>query len=228
MSEAVCSLFETLSPGVPVAFWKGAYIYPEQFQHHVYEIAGALPDKKYAVNLCEDRYLFLVSFAACLLKSQISLLPPSCAEKEIERLLNLYAEAYCIVDNKTDVDRPGQFAVQLGDIKNVARHRYDFDSEAVATIMFTSGSTGAPKSHQKCWKDLVASSLKLKQGLDIEKSGFDTIIATVPPQHMYGFEMSILYPLVNRACIHAGRPFFPLDIKNDIQDLVKISKGILK
>jgi len=41
----------------------------------------------------------------------------------------------------------------------------------------------------------------------------------VPPQHMYGFEMSIVYPLINKACMHAGRPFFPQDIKNDIQDL---------
>jgi acyl-coenzyme A synthetase/AMP-(fatty) acid ligase len=217
MSESGCTLFETLSPDVPVAFWKGAYIYPEQFQLHVFGIAEALPDQKYAVNLCEDRYLFLVSFAACLLKSQTSLLPPSCAEKEIERLLNLYDDAYCIVDNKTDADQPGQFAVQLGDIKKVVPAIYGFDRDVIAAIVFTSGSTGTPKPHQKCWKDLVTSSLKLKQALDLEKSGFDTIVATVPPQHMYGFEMSIIYPLVNRACMHAGRPFFPLDMKNDIQ-----------
>ena len=221
MSEAGCSLFETLSPDVPVAFWKGEYVYPKQFQQHVYAVAEALPDKKYAVNLCDDKYLFLVAFAACLLKSQPNLLPPSRAEKEIERLLDLYADAYCVVDSETDKVRAEQFVVQLDNINTNARTQpdYNFESDAVAAIVFTSGTTGSSQPHQKRWKDLAISSLKLKQSLDLEASGFDTIVATVPPQHMYGFEMSIVYPLVNQACMHAGRPFFPQDIKNDIQDV---------
>jgi len=219
MSEAGCSLFETLSPDVPVAFWKGEYVYPEQFQQHVYAIAETLPDKKYAVNLCDDRYLFLVTFAACLLKSQPSLLPPSRAEKEIERLLDLYADAYCVVDSETDMAWPEQFVVQLDNINTKTQPDYNFESDTVAAIVFTSGTTGSSRPHHKRWKDLAISSLKLKQSLDLEASGFDTIVATVPPQHMYGFEMSIVYPLINKACMHAGRPFFPQDIKNDIQDL---------
>lgn len=219
MSETGCSFFETLSPDVPVAFWKGEYIYPDQFQQHVYAIAESLPDKKYAVNLCEDRYLFLVSFAACMLKSQSSLLPPSRAEKEIERILNIYADAFCIADSGTDVAHPGHFEIQLDNIKRVTPMRYEFDCDAVAAIVFTSGSTGEPQPHPKRWKDLVTSSLKLKQRLDFEDSDFDTIIATVPPQHMYGFELSIIYPLVNRACMHAGRPFFPHDINKYLQDV---------
>lgn len=219
MSEAGYSLFDTLSPDVPVAFWKGEYVYPEQFQQHVYAIAETLPDKKYAVNLCDDRYLFLVTFAACLLKSQTSLLPPSRAEKEIERLLDLYTDAYCVVDSETDMDWPEQFVVQLDNINTKTQPDYNFESDTVAAIVFTSGTTGSSRPHQKSWKDLAISSLKLKQSLDLEASGFDTIVATVPPQHMYGFEMSIVYPLVNQACMHAGRPFFPQDIKNDIQDV---------
>ena len=217
MSEAACSLFESLSPDVPVAFWNGEYIYPDKFQQHVLAVAESLPAGKYAVNLCEDRYHFLVGFAACLLRSQTSLLPPSRAAKEVERILCDYADAYCIVDSGADRTYPGQFAVDLTSISRSATHAYAMDHDAVAAIVFTSGSTGVPQPHQKRWKDLVASSEKLKQRLNLESGGFDTIIATVPPQHMYGFELSIIYPLVNGACMHAGRPFFPQDIKDELE-----------
>jgi acyl-coenzyme A synthetase/AMP-(fatty) acid ligase len=38
------------------------------------------------------------------------------------------------------------------------------------------------------------------------------VVATVPPQHMYGIEMSVLLPLLGGAGVHAGRPFFPADV----------------
>src|SRR4029450_11457983 len=38
------------------------------------------------------------------------------------------------------------------------------------------------------------------------------IVATVPPQHMYGMELSILLPLIGGRAVHAGRPLFPADI----------------
>jgi acyl-coenzyme A synthetase/AMP-(fatty) acid ligase len=42
-------------------------------------------------------------------------------------------------------------------------------------------------------------------------ASFD-LVATVPPQHMYGMEMSVLMPLLSEVSVHAGRPFFPADV----------------
>jgi acyl-coenzyme A synthetase/AMP-(fatty) acid ligase len=39
-----------------------------------------------------------------------------------------------------------------------------------------------------------------------------TVTGTVPAQHMYGFESTILLPLQNRAAMDAGHPFYPADI----------------
>ncbi|MGZ5131127.1 MAG: AMP-binding protein, partial [Caldimonas sp.] len=39
-----------------------------------------------------------------------------------------------------------------------------------------------------------------------------TLVATVPPQHMYGFESSVLIALHGGAAFDAGRPFYPADI----------------
>jgi acyl-coenzyme A synthetase/AMP-(fatty) acid ligase len=38
------------------------------------------------------------------------------------------------------------------------------------------------------------------------------IVATVPPQHMYGFESSVLAPLATGNALCAERPFYPADI----------------
>ena len=39
-----------------------------------------------------------------------------------------------------------------------------------------------------------------------------TLVATVPAQHMYGFESSVLVALIGGAAFDVGRPFFPADI----------------
>jgi acyl-coenzyme A synthetase/AMP-(fatty) acid ligase len=38
-------------------------------------------------------------------------------------------------------------------------------------------------------------------------------VATVPPQHMFGLETSVLAPLLVGACTYAGRPFYPEDVR---------------
>ena len=45
------------------------------------------------------------------------------------------------------------------------------------------------------------------------------IVATVPPQHMYGMELSILLPLIGGMAVHAGRPLFPADIAQALGEL---------
>jgi acyl-coenzyme A synthetase/AMP-(fatty) acid ligase len=39
-----------------------------------------------------------------------------------------------------------------------------------------------------------------------------TLVATVPPQHMYGFESSVLLAMHGGATLDAGRPFYPADV----------------
>ena len=39
-----------------------------------------------------------------------------------------------------------------------------------------------------------------------------TLVATVPPQHMYGFESTVLVAMLAGAAFDCGRPFYPADI----------------
>jgi acyl-coenzyme A synthetase/AMP-(fatty) acid ligase len=52
----------------------------------------------------------------------------------------------------------------------------------------------------------------IRRALGIDDSTVPAIVATVPPQHMYGMELSILLPLIGGMAVHAGRPLFPADI----------------
>ncbi len=45
------------------------------------------------------------------------------------------------------------------------------------------------------------------------------LVATVPPQHSYGFESSVLLALLGGAAFDAGRPFYPADIADALARL---------
>ena len=60
-----------------VAWREGTAVTATTFLAHVRQVAATLPEADSAVNLCEDRYAFLVAFAALVLRGQTNLLPPS-------------------------------------------------------------------------------------------------------------------------------------------------------
>ena len=45
------------------------------------------------------------------------------------------------------------------------------------------------------------------------------ILATVPLQHTYGMEFSVLLPLIAGMAVHAARPLFPADIARALAEL---------
>jgi acyl-coenzyme A synthetase/AMP-(fatty) acid ligase len=92
------------------------------------------------------------------------------------------------------------------------------DADQIAAYVFTSGSTGQPVPHAKRWGMMVRSAKaegeRVRQHLGQHNplSPAFTVTATVPAQHMYGFESSVLLPLHNQAVLDASHPFYPADI----------------
>ncbi|MGH8737792.1 MAG: AMP-binding protein, partial [Burkholderiales bacterium] len=80
-------------------------------------------------------------------------------------------------------------------------------------VVFTSGSTGRPAPHVKTWGSLVRGALALGRHLGLAPSTAPQIIGTVPPQHMFGLEATVMLPLQWRGALDAGRPLLPSDIK---------------
>src|SRR3989344_5366520 len=142
-------------PDDPLAWHGGEKIVCGRFLAEVAQLSERLPDRRYVLNLCEDRYHFLVGFAAALIRRQTSLFPPGCAPKILGQMHEEYGDVYCIVDQDEhlagiETFRYGQCA-DLGDGGEMPYMPDDF----IAALVFTSGTTGRPQPHSKTWGSLV-------------------------------------------------------------------------
>ena len=199
-------------PGRIIAYDDGNVIDVFRFHCHVRGVAARLPQSGYAVNLCEDRYRFMVSLCAVALRGQTTLLPPSRAPAVVDDVMRRHPGAYAIGDQVLDVtpmhylQLPEPLPQATGEVPRVPL-------EAVAVIGFTSGSTGQPKPYPKTWaqfRDGCRQNLSVLHTLWGQH--VPALLATVPPQHMYGMEMSVILPLLGGVAIANGRPLFPLDV----------------
>jgi acyl-coenzyme A synthetase/AMP-(fatty) acid ligase len=130
----------------------------------------------------------------------------------LEQLAAAYPEAYTIGDGADPV--PGFVHAPL---VLTARSHATATVPLVpvlqtAAIVATSGSTGAPALHLKPWGTLVACSEAAADRFGFGRPAPASIVGTVPPQHMYGFETTVLLPLHAGASSYAGSNFFPYDI----------------
>lgn len=197
----------------------------QRFLREVRALAEWLPAGSHCLNLCEDRYRFILTLCAALQRGQPTLLPPSRAPSVILEMLERYPEAHCVGDDGVGgcplerlppryTELPATFEAWQGPIECPL-----LPAEALAVIGFTSGSSGPPKAQPKTWGSFCRSSA-FNAALLREIAGEGAqILATVPAQHMYGMETSVLLPLLGGFPIHPARPFFPADILHALQQL---------
>jgi len=212
-------LLAAASPQRVITWREGRAVTVNQFLADVKALAARLPAAQAAVNLCEDRYAFLVAFAALLARGQTNLLPPSRAARAIDETLAAHSDSYTLGDADLDPPPPGYLrfttdaeAVFAGPATLVA-------GTALAAIGYTSGSTGVPRANPKQWDKLAISTEHNDALLRALAGGDYHVVATVPPQHMYGLEFSVLLPLFGRASVCASKPFFAADIAASLQQL---------
>jgi acyl-coenzyme A synthetase/AMP-(fatty) acid ligase len=187
------------------AWARGRAIDVGEFLADVHATAASLPVGD-AVNLCEDRYAFLVAFCAVACRGHANLLPASRAPQAVAETLAAYPGSHALVD--ADLPMPGANGRRI-DVPLIP-------AEQIVVIGFTSGSTGRPKPNAKRWASFAASNAHniaaLEALIDFSATPLAHIVATVPPQHMYGIELSVLLPLLGPFSVHASRPLFPADV----------------
>lgn len=166
------------------------------------------------IDLCEDRYKFLVAYAAALSVGHTVLLPSSRADEIVADVQRTNAGSYRIDDA----------AVEAALRSAMTQQPINTSIPADMTVMvgYTSGSTGQPKTFPKRWHTVNGSNSRNAQMIRAAIGGNPDavwVLATVPPQHMYGMELSILLPLSGNMAVHAGRPLFPADIASALAEL---------
>jgi acyl-coenzyme A synthetase/AMP-(fatty) acid ligase len=215
------------SPAAALACRDGQVLAAAQFLGDVAMVGTLLPDRRYVLNLCQDRYHFAACLAAAMVRGQTTLLPSSRAPAVLERLRQDFPATYCVTEGDDDVGElervvlPAELPHQAAGMDAASVPRVPADH--VVAITFTSGSTGQPTAHPKTWGPLVRSAAAEAVGLAIDGGdGGATVtglVGTVPPQHMYGLESTILLALHNGLIMHAARPFYPEDIRQALSEL---------
>lgn len=200
----------------PFAWHRGQKISRRAFLGDVYACAASLPKRKYVLNRCEDRYLFLVGFAAAMLRDQVTLCPPALTKQFIGHLRTEFSDMYCLTDDQA-VDGLPTVTVGHHGIEHDEDLVPDIAAQQTVLIAFTSGSTGTPARHPKTWQALVRGVARQSAMFGIQTSRELGVVATVPAQHMYGLESSLIMPLQMGWAIHGGKPFFPYDIAVALQ-----------
>ncbi|HNT38103.1 MAG TPA: AMP-binding protein [Rubrivivax sp.] len=211
----------------PLAWHAGQAIGAARFLVEAKALAATLPAAGPAVNLCQDRYCFALGLAAALLRGHTSLMPPNALPETLRRLRELGPTPYAFVDG--DEADAAEFArVHVQHTSPPVRGAADgdeavpaLDPDLVAVCLLTSGSTGLPQPHAKRWgplaRNIAAEAERLAQMLGKPSLQGLTLVATVPAQHSYGFESSVLLALLGGAAFESGRPFYPADIVAALQ-----------
>lgn len=214
-------------PEQVVAWRHGRPVDASRFLADVDRVAARLPEARHLINLCGERYRFAVIFCAAQLRGQTCLLPPNHAPALIAQLAATHEEAFVVSDSglsglQTEVfdypefEEPGagtrapldRAAIAPAFASTIPR----IEVAHVAARVFTSGSTGIPGAHPKSWGMLVRNAQGAAARLGINASRPCTLLGTVPGQHMYGFESTILLALQNGVAFHGGKPFYPADV----------------
>ncbi|NEX21750.1 acyl-CoA synthetase [Thiorhodococcus mannitoliphagus] len=201
----------------PIAYRRGRPISVRRFLADARALAQALPTTDHVINACADRYRFAVGFAACLISGRISLLPPSHMASLLEQLQAFAADAVVLADTKhRDLRLPIFPFPNLGEAIAADKDAHieipEIPAEQLATWVFTSGSTGRPQAHRKHWGLLRKNVANEARALGFTREDPVTLVGTVPPQHMYGFESTLLLAWLSGGSFDASRPFYPADI----------------
>jgi acyl-coenzyme A synthetase/AMP-(fatty) acid ligase len=163
--------------------------------------------------VCSDRYSFAVGLAASLLGGKISLLPSTHTPEVIRQMVKFAPDVFCLSDDAhCDIDLPvipfpGELPVHAGEW-NIPQ----IPAAQLAAYVFTSGSTGLPVPHPKTWGRLSRCVRHEAHRLGFLDGRSHALVGTVPAQHMYGFESTVLVAIQSGMAFCAERPFYPADI----------------
>ncbi len=189
----------------------------QEFLRQVHHVSRQLPEGKWLLNMCTDRYHFAVVFMAGLLSGKTSLQPSSQSVGTLQSIQAAYTDVVCV----KDANEQWEFFKQL-DIRSVLATKAILDASAdqpvpevaldhVAAILFTSGSTGEPQPHRRTFRQLILSAQSEAQGLGLVEP-YPVLVGTIPVQHSFGFESTFLLAMYENCAFWSGKPFYAQDV----------------
>ena len=210
-------------PASIVAWRHGEPVTVARFLTDVSVLAATMPAGRHVLNTCGDRYRFAVGFAAALTSGRVSLLPSMLTADVAEQLRAFAPDLFVLGDGERETFGLPAMAMPHfptpADDDPAGRSVPTIAADQTVAWLFTSGSTGKPVPHRKSWGPLV-DNVRAEAGLlGLTDGRRHTIVATVPAQHMYGFESTVMVALQSGNAFAAGRPLYPADICSAIAEV---------
>ena len=207
-----------------IAYHNASPVSRAEFLREVTELAARLPSTGHVLNLCKDRYWFAVALFAAISRGMLSVLPNSTAPEEITTLQAEVPDLVCLGDQ---VSSPfaGMPYMQVSNTAPTTSEsgttpvmpRIPFDQKIVC--VYTSGSTGKPQPHIKTFGRMQQCAIAEAERMWAVAGGPCAVLGTVPFQHMYGLESSVLLPIFGGGKLTSRQPFFPADIISALEEL---------
>jgi len=197
-----------------VAFRGGEGVSIETLLAESAVLARSLPRARHAINLHANRYQYLRGFCAAMLTGHCTLMPPNRQSETLAKLERAYPACYRLGDGAA-LTHPDE---KVGD-PAAAEPSLEIEDGQAAIIAFTSGSTGEAAPTLKSWHTLRIGTANNHHSLLESPDEQVNVLATVPPQHMWGFETSILLPLLAPVAISEKNPLYPADIAEGLAEL---------
>jgi acyl-coenzyme A synthetase/AMP-(fatty) acid ligase len=214
------------APTAVIAYRGGVAVTAQRFLSDAAHLAQQLPaGSNHVLNVCIDRYRFTVGLAACLVTGRVSLLPSTHTPEVIGQMASFAPDAVCLTDDpRCDIGLPKIHYPAERPPTEGPRGEIDWTVPQIpvsqlAAIVFTSGSTGAPLPYKKTWGRLAGCVRAGAPRLGLLDGRSHALIGTVPAQHMYGFESSVLLALLSGNAFVAERPFYPADIASTLSEV---------
>ncbi len=211
-------LLAGFAPGAPIGWRARIPVAWEHFLAAAHAFAERLPRGGYCVNLCDDRLNFMLAYAAALLARCTSLLPQSRAPDALRELAHSHRDAIYIADEgAAGAAAALRISEAVWSERTATSEVPSIPGDQQAAILFTSGSTGVPQAHAKSWRSLAAASQAAR--LRLQLAAGTSLLVAVPPQHMWGFETSVMLPMQAGCAVHSGCPLLPGEIFSALEQL---------
>lgn len=193
---------------------QGRAVTREAFINSARSLAPLLPPAAHVINLTVGRLSFMLGFAAALLRNQITLLPPNQTPAALADVKQRYPDHYVLDDAQLQAWEERKVATGP-----IGEQSLALPADEVRVVLFTSGSTGVPQAQPKTWQVLARTgeldAARFTGELASRFRGCTlNLVATVPSQHMFGLQTTVLLPFWGDCAIHDSRPFFPADIRD--------------
>lgn len=221
-----------LLPDVPadaiVAYREAGPVRAADFLIDVGAVARALPEVDAALNLCQDRYWFAVSFMACISRGILSLFPNANAPQHLAFVqaqspgcvaLGDQAERLTAEGPWLRVDEMARHAASMPASQRDMAVRMSVPAGERVARFFTSGSTGQPKPCDKFFGRLHAGHRAAARRIQSVTGGPRPVVGTSSFRHMFGFEATVTLPLWSGVGFGPDTPFFPADVAESLARL---------